>query len=348
MDGRNPYAITFGRIPNRFIGRDMLIDDIVETLESETVDGQAFKITGIRGTGKTVTLTAIERTLKQNKKWVIIDLRPGGNLIDDLVSALYAEVPFLKEYIDTNLNLSALGIGVEISRRKPSMTSDTALKKLLKEVSKKKKRVLVVIDEVHYTPALVDFIQQFQIFIREELPIYLIVAGLYEDIECIENTDGLTFFLRAEKYEMTPINITIIREEYRQTLGIDFDTADEMARMTRGYAFAYQAFGKYMWESGGKVLTDMVVAQVDDALAQKVYNKIWSELRPTDKWFLQFIAKKDSMSATELLEMTHKSHSEWSAPRKRLIEKGIIDGSIRGRISLRLPRFKEYVEANME
>ena len=345
MDKRNPYAITFGRIPNRFIGRDVLIDDIIETLESDIVEGQAFKITGIRGTGKTVTLTAIEKTLRQNDQWIIVDLRPGGNLIDDLVSALYAESPFLREYIDTNLNLSALGIGIEISRHKPTITADTALKRLLSEAAKHKKRVLVVIDEVHHTPALVDFIQQFQIFIREELPIYLIVAGLYEDIKCIENTDGLTFFLRAEKYEMTPLNTTVIREDYRRTLDIDYDTADEMARMTRGYAFAYQAFGKYMWESGDKTITDMVLAQVDDALSQKVYNKIWSELRPIDKWFLQFIAQKDSMSATELLEMTNKSHNEWSAPRKRLIEKGIIDGSIRGRISLKLPRFKEYIES---
>ena len=53
----------------------------------------------------------------------------------------------------------------------------------------------------------------------------------------------------------------------------------------------------------------MVLAKVDDALAQKVYDKIWSE------------------------------------PRKRLIEKGVIDGSIRGKIVLRLPRFKEYVNS---
>ena len=49
------------------------------------------------------------------------------------------------------------------------------------------------------------------------------------------------------------------------------------------------------------------------------------------------------MSATELLEMTKKKHNEWSEPRKRLIGKGVIDGSVRGAISLKLPRFKEYV-----
>lgn len=53
---------------------------------------------------------------------------------------------------------------------------------------------------------MIDFIQEFQILIREDLPIYIIAAGLYEDIECLENTDGITFLLRATKYEMQPLH----------------------------------------------------------------------------------------------------------------------------------------------
>jgi predicted transcriptional regulator len=115
--------------------------------------------------------------------------------------------------------------------------------------------------------------------------------------------------------------------------------------MTKGYAFAYQAFGKYMWDSDDKTINGMVLAQVDEALSQKVYNKIWRELRPQDKWFLRFIVKKDSMSVDELLAVTSKKHSEWSNPRARLIEKGIINCPSRGRISISLPRFREFVEA---
>ena len=63
---------------------------------------------------------------------------------------------------------------------------------------------------------------------------------------------------------------------------------------------------------------------------------------------LNFIVKKESMAATELLELTKTNHSEWSEPRKRLIEKGILDGSERGVVKVRLPRFKEYVEARQK
>ena len=345
---RNPYALSFGRIPNRFINRSLVTDTIVETLNSDIVTEQAFKLTGIRGTGKTVTLSAIVREMEQDRKWVVVNLKSGGEITGDLVANLYSEIPFLTKYVDANLNLSAFGIGLNISKKSPVASLDAALKMLLKEIQKQKKRLLITIDEVHKTDAIVDFIQEFQILIREELPVYLIVAGLYEDVESVENTDGLTFFLRAETFEMTPLNLKMIRDDYRKTLRLDAATADALAEMTKGYAFAYQAFGKYMWESKSKTITDEVLMQADEALSKMVYEKIWSELAPRDRWFLRYLAQKDKMTVEELLETTKKKHNEWSEPRKRLADKGIIDVSVRGKIAINLPRLKEFVESRQE
>ena len=172
--------------------------------------------------------------------------------------------------------MSKFGIGVNVSKKSPVASLDYALKEILKKIAQNNKKVLITIDEARKTDAMIDFIQEFQILIREELPIYVIVAGLYEDIDSLENADGLTFFLRATKCEMTPLNR--------------------------------------------------------------------SELSPTDKWFMQFIVQKDQMQASDLLDITKKKHNEWSVPRKKLSEKGIIDVETRGQISVRLPRFKEFVE----
>ena len=343
MTSKNPYTLNFGRIPNEYISRDLIISEILDAINSDIVDEQAFKLTGIRGTGKTVTLTSIEKALKDDKDWIIVDLKSTADITKDLISNLYTMTPLVSKFIDASLNLSAFGIGVNISQKSPVSSLDVALKQIMEEISRKNKRVLIVIDEVRKTDSLVDFIQEFQILIRADLPVYLLVAGLYEDIEDIENTDGLTFFLRAAKYEMNPLSLDIIRESYKETLNISYETADELSRLTKGYAFAYQVFGHYMWASGGKEITDLVLSKVDYALSEKVYAKIWSELRPIDKWFLSYIIKKDKMSVSELLEDTKKKHNEWSAPRKRLIEKGVIDREARGEIIIKLPRFKEYV-----
>ncbi|MBQ9607253.1 MAG: hypothetical protein IJV16_08780, partial [Lachnospiraceae bacterium] len=291
-----------------------------------------------------VTLTALEKELKNDDRWIIVNLRSNSEITNDLLANLYSDVPFLTKFVDASLNLSAFGIGLNLTNRSPVASIDSALKQILSEIKKRGKRVLIAIDEARKTDAMVDFIQEFQILIREEYPVYLIIAGLYEDIESIENTDGLTFFLRAAKYEMKPLNIKVIQEDYKETLKLSDEKASELAKMTKGYAFAYQVFGKYMWESHNKEISSIVLAKVDDALSEKVYDKIWSELTQKDKWFLGFIVRKDKMSASELLEMTKKKHNEWSVPRKHLVDKGIIDGSVRGTITLKLPRFKEYVE----
>lgn len=348
MNQKNPYAISFGRIPKQYIRRDLIIYEILDELESEYVQEQAFKLTGIRGTGKTVTLTAIEKELRDESDWIVVDLKSGSEITKDLIANLYSDVPFLTRFVNSNLNLSMFGIGINLSQQSPVASLDVALKKILTEVKNRKKKVLIAIDEARKTDELIDFIQEFQILIREELPVYLIIAGLYDDIDSIENTDGLTFFLRAAKYDMTPLSLDIIREDYRSTLQLPYETAKELAQMTKGYAFAYQAFGMYMWESHGTEITDLVLAKVDFALREKVYAKIWSELSSKDKWFLQYIVKKDTMPVAELLETTKKNHNEWSVPRRHLIDKGIIDGEIRGQIVLRLPRFKEFVEAETQ
>ena len=344
MSKKNPYTLSFGKMPTQYISRNMIIDSIIDEIDSEQPDEQAFKLTGIRGTGKTVTLTDLERRLKDREDWIVLGIRPDTDIISDIIANLYSQVPTVASFIDVELNLQAFGIGLNLSKTKPTASLDYALKTILKELKKQNKRLLITIDEARRTKGMTDFIQAFQLMIREELPIFLVIAGLYEDIESIENTDGLTFFLRATKYEMTPLNVTYIRDNYKDTLGISFEEAEKMAYITKGYAFAYQVLGKYMWDSKEKTLTDSVLRSFDDVLAEKVYKKIWSELTPNDKWFLQFIVKKDNMPASELLEITKKSHSQWSIPRARLKEKGIINVENRGIISIRLPRFKEFVD----
>ena len=347
MTGKNPYTIGFGKIPTEYIGRNTIIDSISEALTAAPPDEQAFKLTGMRGTGKTVTLTAIEKRFRENKDFIVIDLNCNHDILTDLAAKLYSEVPSLTKFIDTNLNLSAFGIGVNISKKSPVASIDAAVNKLLEEVRRTKKRLLIAIDETRKTTELIDFIQSFQIWVRNELPVFLIVAGLYEDIESVENSDGATFFLRATKFEMTPLNIMYIRDSYQNHLNVSPGEAEKLALLTKGYAFAYQVLGKYMWDAKAKTASDEVLRLFDETLSEKVYQKIWSELAPKDRLFLGYIVQKDKMTVDELLEASHQSHSAWSVPRKRLKDKGIIDVSLRGMISMRLPRFRQFVEMQM-
>lgn len=345
---KNPYAISFGRIPTQYISRTLVIDEIIDLMNDEDSKEQAFKLTGTRGTGKTVTLTAIEKELKKDENWIVIGIRPGAEITKELIAQLYSKEKFINDFVDVELNLSGFGIGVAVSNNKPVASLDFALQSIMEKVKKRGKKVLVSIDEAQRTEHMIAFIQEFQLLIRNDYPIYFIAAGLYEDIEGLEKTDGLTFFLRASKYEMKPLNHTIIRNDYEKTLNVSREVAEKMAVMTKGYAFAYQAFGKYMWSEHATEITEVVLALVDEALKEKVYDKIWSELTENDKEYVSDLCKSlddsDKVLVREFLEKSGFRHNEWSVPRMRLAAKGIINIEERGIIKLRLPRFKEYVQ----
>lgn len=344
---RNPFAINFGMVPKQYISRDILIDEITDELKSEFVQNPCFMLTGTRGSGKTVTMTAIEKKLGESEDWLIIRLNPERNMLESLVAKLYDSREYLTKFIDASVNLSKFGIGLNVSTKSPVADIESALEIILKEVRKREKRLLVTVDEVSNTSYMREFASSFQIMIREELPIYLIMAGLYENIRSLENEKNLTFLYRTPKYEMEPLNITLIADRYSKTLGINHETAMEYAIITKGYPFAYQALGKYLWEEENHQLNTAVLIKLDEALRHYIYAKIWSELSQKDKWYMSFIIQKEQMPVSELLELTKQKKNEFSQYRVRLKEKGLINTDTHGLVSFKLPRFDVFVKNEM-
>lgn len=344
----NPFAINFGIIPSQYIERDYITEEIIGELLSPTVRNSCFMLTGIRGSGKTVELTSIERIVKEMDEWIVIGLNPEREMLQSLVAKLYDTNKYLKKFISAEVNLSKFGIGLELKNVPPVADVESALEIILREIKKKGKKLLVTIDEVSNTAYMRELSSTFQLLIRQELPIYIIMAGLYENIHNLENADNLTFLYRAPKYEIDSLNITLIQQRYMRIFSKSKEEALEMAKITKGYAFAYQALGKYIWESPERSLDEEVLAKFDAALERYVYTKIWSELSEMDRWYVSFIAKKNSMDVKELLEITNKKKNEFSQYRARLQDKGIIDTSIRGVISMKLPRFDVFVEKMLE
>ena len=341
---KNPFAINFGKVPTQYISRDILIDEIIAELTADTPQNPCFMLTGTRGSGKTVTMTAIEREMQERDDWIIVRLNPVRNMIEGLVAKLYDSRQFLTKFIEANVNLSKFGIGADISAKSPVADIESALEIILRELRKQNKRLLVTVDEVSNTQSMREFSSSFQIMLREDLPIYLIMAGLYENIHSLENVENLTFLYRTPKYEMSPLNLTLIAARYMKIFEIDQETAMDMARLTKGYPFAYQALGKYLWEEPEHKLNDEVLARYDEALRQYVYEKIWSEMSERDRWYMSYIVKRPSMKVSELLKICNVKKSEFSQYRSRLRDKGLIDTSVRGTVRYTLPRFDKFIE----
>lgn len=343
---KNPFAIGFGLKPYEYIEQISIVDEVIDEFNSEYIQHPCYMLSGVRGAGKTVTMITIGDRLSKEKEWIVIRLNPESDLLKELAAKLYDTDKYWSDFINMEINLSKFGIGTAIQSKSPAASIESAIEIILVHMKKKGKRLLVEIDEVSNTKQIRQFAHSFQSFIGSELPIFLLMTGLHKNIKSLQDDASCTFLYRAEEMVLEPLNISKIARSYSKALEMDSESAWKLATLTRGYPVAYQIVGKYMWESEDKEINDEYLAHVDAALERYVYRKIWSELSDKDKWYLMFLAEKETMRVSDLLEISSQKKNEFSQYRERLIEKGIIYSPQRGVISWRLPRFENFVKAN--
>lgn len=341
----NPFTLSFGRKPLQFISRIAQTNQVIETFQSDVPSTQIYMISGVRGSGKTVMMTTIAGELKQEEDWIVVELNPMRDMLQSLAAKIYG-LPHMKEkFIKAKLDFSALGLGVSIERAAPVTDIEDAIGRMLAQIKKDGKHLLITMDEAVNSENVKIFTSAFQIFMREEYPVFLLMTGLYENIHDLQNDKSMTFLYRAPKLIMKPLSLSAICESYRSVFGIDTLLAREMAALTKGYPFAYQVLGYLYWnERNEKTLTD-ILPEYDQYLEEYVYSKIWSELSQLDKKIIIQISASDDHRVKTIREALGMKSDLFSVYRDRLKKKGIIDTQEYGKLYLSLPRFEEFAQA---
>ena len=346
MDRSNPYTLTFGKEPTQLIARSSQSQRVIDSFLGNPSTQQAYMITGIRGSGKTVFMTEVTRKLSAEKGWVCIELNPERDLLTSLAAKLSSENELARIFQSAEINLSFFGFGLEVKGAAPITEIETALEKMLQSLKKKGKHLLICIDEVTNTPQMRAFAAAFQIFLRQGLPVYLLMTGLFENISALQNEKSLTFLYRAPKIHLGPLNIGTIAEDYRAVLDLGEERGLALAKMTKGYSFAFQVLGYFTWEHPDNPKESQRLAR--EYLDEYAYDKVWSELSRKDREVLYGIAKVKSGSISDIRELLGLSTNQFNPYRQRLIRKGIISGEERGYVRLLLPFFDQHVLANYD
>ena len=188
------------------------------------------------------------------------------------------------------------------------------------------------------------FASQFQIFLRKEYPVYLIMTGLYENIYAIQNDSQLTFLLRTPRIMMEPLSIQQIVNQYKKIFKVDEQKAIKLATITKGYALAFQAFGFLYWDYRDKLSLEEILEKFDELLDGFAYRKIWESLTPTDKIILGFLGKKGKAKVSDIRDSLSISSPVFSKYRERLLNRGILTSPEYGIIELTLPRFGRFAQ----
>jgi hypothetical protein len=170
------------------------------------------------------------------------------------------------------------------------------------------------------------------------------MTGLYDNINSLQNEKTLTFLYRAPKIELAPLNAGAISRNYADNFKLDKKTAIEMAKITRGYSFAFQVLGYFTWENGGDYRK--AIGMFRQYLDEYVYDKVWSELSPKDKQILSAMAEIGTGKVSDIRTKLNLETNEFNPYRNRLIKKGLINGDQRGIVTFTLPMFEDYVLEN--
>lgn len=340
---KNPFMLSFGRIPVEYITREGQKTRIIETFTVPPITDQIFIITGLRGSGKTVLLSTIMQELTKYKDWIIIPLNPSNDMVQSFYSELYYKLKTHHIKIAADFSIPSTGVHIAMQPDQPERTIRSRIEQLLEQADRKKLHILVTVDEVSKNESMRQFAQLFQSMIMRSLPLFFLGTGIYDNIEELQNVKDLTFLYRAPRITLEPLDLLAITNRYQAVFQMDDETAATLAKLTRGYSFAFQALGYTYWNHMPVTHVENVLPDYDQLLAQASYSKIWKELSETDRLVCKAIAAHEGSKVQVIRKEIQMDSSLFGVYRQRLKIKGLLNTDTYGKISFTLPRFSNFI-----
>lgn len=347
MASGNPFAPGFGASPPALVGRDDVLGDIEEALETGVThpDFTALLV-GARGAGKTVLLNAVE-DLAQELGWLAVAdqgsprglldrLRDGARrLLADDASAEAGSRRL------TGIQIGALGARFEhASRSVDSVSLREVLAELADRLGARGSGLLITVDELH--AAEIDEVCELggilqHVSRRERRPVAFLGAALplIED-ELFAGTES-TFIQRLSRHDIGLLDraaaFTAIDAPIRAAGGrIETGLATKAAEATGGYPYLVQLVGFHLWKAAADPRAGVTAAEVDAGISHAhqrigrlVVSPVWKDLSARDRDFL--VAMASIPTPTTLAELARRlgvSTSYASVYKARLIQSGLV------------------------
>lgn len=362
MEYRNPFKPTAGKMPPVLVGRDKVVNDFVEGLyEGEGAPGRLMRITGPRGSGKTVLLSELAK-IADDQGWLVVNAAGSDELVESLSRKL-KRAPFFNE---VRLKAQVPFASIEAQHLNTSPDDfESLLEFATGEMSKRGKGLLITIDEVQDAPmdAIRTIASAVQFMIRDEQNIALVFAGITTGVLDILNGKSLTFLRRAKPEELDAIPLDEVRDSLLQTVeesgfSIDDDALDAATEATRGYAYLIQLVGYHVWRAAwlkgrdgeGPITITLVDAHkgIESALEEFKMAVLETAISGLPKTAIDFILAMSDMSdvasVAEIAKVLGKSSGYLSPYRRKLISRQVIEPTAPGFVTFSIPFMKEFLQ----
>lgn len=350
---QNPFTTTFSKMPEYTYIDTEKAEEILENFSYDSPSESVYKITGVRGSGKTVLLAKIEEELRSGiykaDNWLIFDVNPTRDILGQIAAMLVKEGFGGKTKSGTGVNLSATvlgtggGFGFSSEKNMEFFDIGVEVEKMIQQVQKKNKKILIGIDEVSKSDEMVKFASEYGRWLRAGYPVYFVCTGLYENIQELSNVKNLTFFRRATTIKTEPLNMIRMSEMYKSKLNVESTQAVQMAKLTKGYAYAFQELGVLCFKKKDEESFEDILFKLKAELFAYSYEKIWKEMTEMDRFLASLLTEKEEYKREEVLKLMGDKSGSYSMYRDRLLKRGILN-SRQGYISFALPFFAEYIK----
>lgn len=350
---QNPFTTTFSKTPEYTYIDTEKAEEILENFSYDRPSESVYKITGVRGSGKTVLLAKIEEELRSGiykaDNWLIFDVNPTRDILGQIAAMLVKESFGGKTKSGTGVNLSATvlgtggGFGFSSEKNMEFFDIGVEVENMIQQVQKKNKKILIGIDEVSKSDEMVKFASEYGRWLRAGYPVYFVCTGLYENIQELSNVKNLTFFRRATTIKTEPLNMIRMSEMYKSKLNVESTQAVQMAKLTKGYAYAFQELGVLCFKKKDEESFEDILFKLKAELFAYSYEKIWEEMTEMDRFLASLLTEKEEYKREEVLKLMGDKSGSYSMYRDRLLKRGILD-SRQGYISFALPFFAEYIK----
>lgn len=353
----NPFKPTAGKMPPMLIGRDAVIDEFVDGLQNGAgAPERLMRITGARGTGKTVMLNELGRIAAQ-RGWDVVDEVANVGFCTRVLERLLPRTRLSGVRAEPSVFGFSLG-GVELERA--SLTLREAMTRRIDEGSCR--GLLITLDEVQdasldETRALAVAVQQV---IGDDRDIAFVFAGLPSMVDNVVDGKTLTFLRRAIPEVLHPVYQDDVADAFLETIRgsgmrMDGSVAQTLAAASRGYPFMVQLVGYYAWQSAfrrdgehatlGKEDAERGIEAARRRFDATVIEPALQRLSPRLLTYLMAMAQDGTgpSRTADVAERMGTTLTAVSPLRDRLLREGIIEAPSRGVVSFAIPYLSDYL-----
>ena len=359
----NPFTPNFGETPAHLAGRNELVTKLEKAFVARSRRPElTTMLYGARGSGKTTLLSVASHVAERNG-WVAVGVTAMEGMLDEIEVGVLEAVSHLpgfdsaggKKVAISGMSIPHL-VDVDLASEEPKSTWRSRMTSLLKKLTEAEVGLLITVDEVDpINPEMITLAATYQHFVRENLKVGLLMAGLPHNISHLHTDKTVSFLRRSQMYNLgriadIDVKLALIKTIRDSGRTIDAEPVNVAVRAIDGFAYLVQLIGFRMWDAHPdepEISLDDVhegIALAREEMENRILASTMEELSPADVSFLSAMLEDPEISAVaDLATRLGWKDAQVGQYRRRLIEAGIIGARGRGRVGFDLPYFREFL-----